>query len=140
MSAYKDKQNGFTIVEVVVAIALAGIAMIGLVVMVTSMNNVNNRTNALVLANSFAESEFEDLRSASFAALSDGTYDISTRLPVTLGENRNASYIVSSPTTHSAQVNTALKKVDLTISYTIRGKDKVLNYSTYIGELGVGQY
>lgn len=134
----KNNQNGFTLLEVVVAITVAGFIMMGLVVLVTNLYSISDRSYDLMLANSSAENKFEDLRSGTFLGLSDGAYDFTTELPSSLGNPKSATYVVGDSSL--VNVDTAVKEVTMTIVYNSHGKTQTLEYSGYIGELGVGQY
>lgn len=138
MSNISNNQRGFTVLEVVVTITVAGFIMIGLSVMMTNLYAVSDKSRDLILVNSTAEDKFEDLRSSTFLGLSDGTYDFTTELPTSLGEPRSATYTIAD----SALINvgTAVKEITMTITYTNRGSASTYEYSGYVGELGVGQY
>lgn len=104
-----------------------------LTVMLTNLNAINDRARDVMLANSIAENKIESLRSGDFVALSDGTVDFSDELPATFGSPRSASYIVST-------LNVAVKQVDIEITYAPNSlSSETFNYTSYIGELGVGQ-
>ncbi len=133
-----NEQSGFTIVEIIVAITVAGFVTLGLSVMVTNLNVVSDRTRDLVAATSAAENKFEDLRSSSFLALSDGTIDFTDELPNALSEPRQGAYTVSDSSLPN--VSAAVKEVVLTIYYNAHGRTETLVFKEYIGELGVGQY
>lgn len=129
----KHKQAGFTVVELLIAIAVVGILVPTLIGFINTLNRLNDRARDLTIASSLAENKIEGLRSLGFTGLSDGTTSFSTELPTTLGGPKSASYTISTP-------NTGIKQVDLNISYNDHGAIKNLTYRTYIGELGVGQY
>jgi prepilin-type N-terminal cleavage/methylation domain-containing protein len=138
MSNINTNQKGFTILEIVVAITVAGFIMLGLGVMTANLYAISDRSRDLMLANSTAENKFEDLRSSTFLGLTDGTYDFTSELPASLGESRSGSYTIADSTL--TNVSGAVKEVSVTILYNSRGDVKTLEYTGYIGELGVGQY
>lgn len=129
----KHKQAGFTVVELLIAIAVVGILVPTLAGFINTLNQLNDRARDLVIVNSLAENKTEGLRSMGFTSLTDGTTDFTSELPVTLGSPKSATYAISTP-------NTGIKQVDTTITYTDHGKTRSATYRTYIGELGVGQY
>jgi len=131
----KNNQNGFTLVEVVVTIIVAGIMMIGLSSTVVGIRLVNARAKDAVLVNSIVEQKIEELRSQTFIRLVDGSYDFTADLPDTITSNRYAGYEVA-----SIPGNPALKQVTVTVSYNDFNDEEVYTYRTFIGELGVGQY
>lgn len=129
----KKTENGFTIIELLVAIAVVGILVPTLAGFVNTLNRLNDRARDMSIINSLAENKIEGLRSVGFGGLPNGATDFTSELPVTIGSPRSANYTVTSP-------NTGIKQVDLAVSYNDHGSTKTVNYRTYIGELGVGQY
>lgn len=130
---YKIKsQKGFTIVELVVTIMVAAIFFLALNVAYTSYVHLGERVKDLTLANSYAESKVESLRNIGFNSLAVGTTTITNELPSDLNAPRSSTLQISSP-------QTGLKKIDLTIMYNDQGTSRTYAYTTYIGELGVGQ-
>lgn len=138
MSMIKQAEGGFTIVEIIVAITVAGFVTLGLSVMVTNLNVVSDRTRDLVTATSAAENKYEDLRNSTYLALSDGTFDFTSELPNTLAEPKQATYTIADSTL--TDISTAVKEVDVTIVYNSHGKTETIKFKEFIGELGVGQY
>ncbi len=125
--------RGFTIIELLMTIVVFGLVMPGLIGLVTSIDRLNDRARDLSVINSLVENKAESLRSISYTGVSNGVFDFTSELPATIGSPRTATYTISS-------VTSALKQVDLAITYSDHGSSKTLNYRTYIGELGVGQY
>jgi type II secretory pathway pseudopilin PulG len=138
---HSSKQSGFTVMEVVLTTAIAGFILLGITAMINSLNSINDRARDLTLANALAENKAESLRSISFTGLVNGTYDFSNELPAELTGPTTASYVVTDavdPATSTAMTN--VKQVDISITYQETGIARSLEYTTYIGELGVGQY
>lgn len=127
------KQDGFTIIELLVAIAVVGILVPTLVGFVNTLNRFNDRARDFTLVNSLAENKIESLRSVGYNSINTGTVSFTNEMPATLGSPRSASYTVTIP-------NTGIKQIDMTISYNDHGTTQSVVYKTYIGELGVGQY
>jgi len=125
-------QAGLTLVELVVTIAVAAIVIVALNAIVTSYLHVSQRGRYLNLANSFVEGEFEALRNQGYNSISTGTSSLTSQLPTQLPPSRNSSMTVSSP-------SAGLKQIDITVSYQDQGQTNSYAYTTYIGELGVGQ-
>lgn len=138
MSIIEKNQSGFTMLEIIVAMTVAGFIAVGLSVMVANLNVLSDRASDLIAANSAVENKFEDLRSSTFLGLTDGTVDFTDELPGTLSGPRSATYTIGDATL--ANVSDALKQIDMTITYNSHGRTETLNYTGYIGELGVGQY
>lgn len=128
----KKHQKGFTVVELVVAIVIAGIIIPAVAVAFNNLTAINHRSRDLALANAAAQNKVENLRSIGYNSVSSGTVDFSSELPSSMGTPKTASYTVSEPTTGE-------KQVDINISYTDYNITRNLKYRTYISELGVGQ-
>ena len=124
--------SGFTIVEVLVAIAVGGIMVGSLNQVVDGYLHLSQRGRYLNLANAYVEAKTEALRNAGYNSLSNGSTNLKAELPSQLPPSRNATLTV-------ADQATGLKKIDITISYNDQGQPNTFNYTTYIGELGVGQ-
>ena len=132
MSNIRSSSGGFTIVEVLVAITVAAVITISLNTVVTSYVHVSQRGRYLNLANAYVEAKIEALRNAGFNSLSAGTSSLTSSLPSQLPPSRSASMTVTTP-------SAGIKQVYLTVSYNDQGQSNVYHYTTYIGELGVGQ-
>jgi prepilin-type N-terminal cleavage/methylation domain-containing protein len=128
----KNRQAGFTIVELLVAIAVGAVVIASLSQVVSSYIHTAQRGRYLNLANSYAEAKIEALRNQGYNSLSTGTTDVSSELPSQLPLGRSASMVVTSP-------SGGIKEVVLNISYKDQGQTNNYTYTTYLGELGVGQ-
>jgi len=129
----KLKNKGFTIIELLITIAIFGFTIPGLVALINTINGLNDKARDLSVLNSLAENKVESLRSISFVGINNGVYDFSNELPKGISSPKSATYTVSN-------VSSALKQIDLNISYNDYGTTRTISYRTYIGELGVGQY
>lgn len=132
MVMVKLRSAGFTITEVLIALALFAIVVPLFTVAITNLTAINNRARDLVLANIVAQNKIEILRSAGYNSISDGTVDFTSDLPSTLAEPKSASYEVTSP-------SLGIKAVTVTISYKDYKSTNTIEYETIISELGVGQ-
>lgn len=127
------KSDGFTIVELLVAIIVGAVIIGAATGIIVSQTHISQRGRDLIIANAYIENKIESLRSAGFAALNVGTTYITGELPSELNSPRNGSIVITSP-------SSAIKKILITISYNDQGTSRSYSYTTYIGELGVGQY
>jgi len=125
--------GGFTIVELIVAITIGSIIIGGVSLILGSQVHLSQRGRDLVVANAYVEHRIEALRSRGFLGLANGTTDITSELPTELNTPRSASLVISSYTD-------AIKKVDISLTYNDQGVSRTYSYTTFIGELGVGQY
>jgi type II secretory pathway pseudopilin PulG len=132
MKRQKLANGGFTIVEALVSMAVAAIVIGSLTQVVTTYVHVSQRGRYLNLANSYVEGKVESLRNAGFNGIATGTSNLTSELPSQLPPGRSASMSVTLP-------QAGLKQVDITVSYSDNGQTRSYSYTTYIGELGVGQ-
>jgi prepilin-type N-terminal cleavage/methylation domain-containing protein len=123
---------GFTIVEILVAIAVGAILVTGLSNIVTTYVHISKRGQNLNLTNAFAEAKVEQLRNSGYNGLNVGTTSLTTQLPSKLPPSRTGSMVVTLP-------ESGLKLVKITVQYKEQGKTASHSYSSYVGELGVGQ-
>jgi prepilin-type N-terminal cleavage/methylation domain-containing protein len=128
----KSRQQGFTIVELVTTIIVAGILIPAIAIALTNLSVVNKVARDKALANMIVQNKVETLRSSGYNSLSNGTISFVTDLPNTIGTPKSASYTITSPIT-------GVKQIDVSVSFTEYHVTKSLSYRTYISELGVGQ-
>src|SRR5690242_15472751 len=124
--------RGFTIFELTVSIVLAALFFLALNVAYTSYVHAGEQLKDLTLANSYAESKIESLRNLGYNSLAVGTTTVTSELPSDLQPPRSGTLQISNP-------QSGLKQIDLTITYNDQGATRTYSYTTYIGELGVGQ-
>lgn len=126
-------QAGLSLVELMVTILVATILIMSATVAITNLAQLNSSARDLALVNSIAENKIEELRSAGFLTLTNGSVDFTSELPGDLNRSASAQYTISDE-------NTALKRIELIISYNQDGAAKVQEFTSFVGELGVGQY
>jgi len=129
----RSKTSGFTVVELLVTIVVSSIMIGSAALALISQQHLSQRDRDLVVANSYVEQKVEALRSIGFLGLSIGTTNITAEMPSELNSPRSGSLQISS---YSASI----KQVDISITYNDQGTSRTYSYTTYIGELGVGQY
>ncbi len=129
----KRHQGGFTIVELLVTIAIIGIAAASLTSMFISIRNIQQRTVYADTATRAAQREIETLRNDNYASLTPGqTIDFSSQLPAGLPPGSSGSAEVSQPATD-------LRRVDVTVTYPLGGKQHNTTLSSLIGVIGITQ-
>jgi prepilin-type N-terminal cleavage/methylation domain-containing protein len=124
--------DGFTVVELVVAIVIAGIIIPAVALALTTLATTNYQARDLAQANMIGQNKVESLRSIGYNSVPLSTVSFNSELPASMGKPKSASYTVSSPAT-------GIKQVDVTISFTEYKSSKSVTYRSYISELGVGQ-
>lgn len=128
----KKRQTGFTIVELIVTIVIAGFIIPSVAIALNNLAAINHRARDYAIANTIAQNKVETLRSNGYNSLNLGTVNFSSELPSSMGTPKNASYTVSSPVTGE-------KQIDISISFTEYNATRNLTFRTYVSELGVGQ-
>lgn len=124
--------GGFTLVELLVTIAVAGVVVGSLSQVTTSYVHTSQRGRYLNLANAYVEAKIEALRNTGYSGIPLGTVTLTSELPSQLPLVRSASMTVTNP-------SGGIKEIDITVSYKDQGQTNSYSYTTYIGELGVGQ-
>lgn len=128
----RNRHAGFTVVELVVTIVIAGFIVPAVAIALNNLTVINKQARDQVLANMLAQNKVETLRSLGFNSVNTGTVSFTSDLPNTFGSPKSASYTVTEP-------QTGVKQIDVNISYTEYKTTKNVTYRTYLGELGVGQ-
>lgn len=126
------KSQGFTVIEVMIGIAIFALVVPSMILAIVSLNQLNDRASDLTYANILAENKIESLRSAGYNSLVDGTYDFTGDLTATFTKPRQANYIITTP-------ENGIKVIEVNIKYTQSGIARDLQYKSMISELGVAQ-
>jgi prepilin-type N-terminal cleavage/methylation domain-containing protein len=130
-TALQDNR-GFTIIELLISIAIFGITIPAISAGIHNLVVTNNRSRDLALANVLAENKAEELRNAGFNSLTPGTVDFSGELPGELAPPHSGSYTVTNPVAGVAEIV-------INLSYRDYSQTRNLEYKTIVSELGVGQ-
>ncbi len=128
----KQDSNGFSLVELLIAIVVGAAFISAMSLVVNNYTNLSTRHRNLVLANSYAEAKIEELRNNTYNSLATGSTNLTGELPASLPSPKSATMVVT-------QSQTGLKQIEITITYNDLGNTKTYSYKTYEGELGVGQ-
>ena len=128
----KNRQKGFTIVEVLLGIAVFSIIVPVIVLSIITLTQINQNSINLTYANIIASNKIETLRSIGYNSLPLSTVDFSNELPVSFGSSKSATYTTSTQ-------SVGVKDIKITVSYKVLTKTINLYYETYISEIGVGQ-
>ena len=129
----KNRQDGFTIVELLVTIAIVGITTASLSSMFISIQSVQRKTTYVDTATRAAQREIETLRNDNYSYLTPGqTINFTNSLPSTLPGNKTGTVQVSQPTTD-------LRRVDVTVTYSENGTSRSVTLSSLIGVIGITQ-
>jgi prepilin-type N-terminal cleavage/methylation domain-containing protein len=127
------KQDGFTLVELIVTIVIVGLMVVGVTSLFITIEGTQRKTRLLETATRAGEKKIEELRNNHYNTLEDGSViSFTDELPSELPEPRSGSIAVSEPTP-------GVKRVDLNITYRDGRIDKEVELSSMIGVLGLGQ-
>lgn len=125
--------EGFTLVELLVTIAIIGLASIGVAGLYYSIQASQLQSRYVDAATRAAQREVEMLRNSSYNNLTEGqVIDFTSELPASLPSNRSGSVVVSEPAP-------GLKRVDVTVSYGSGTQTKQVQLSSLIGVIGLSQ-
>jgi prepilin-type N-terminal cleavage/methylation domain-containing protein len=135
-----QKHDGFTLIELIVTIAVIGILLPVVITLLNSINNMNGRANTLSNVSAYVENRIETFRSAGFQSVpvtaGPVAFTGAAALPAGIPQPSSATYEVTSLT----PTNTSVKKIVITVSFRSFSGTETRKYTTYLGELGVGQY
>ncbi len=131
----KTHQQGFTITEAIVTLAIFGIMTLAVVGGISATQAAQRNEHYLDIANTTARQIIEESRNGQFATLttSGSPYDRTSRVPSTLPQGR-ATMVVS----QSGDMPN-FKRLDVTVSYTIGSYTRDVVQTAYIGEGGITQ-
>lgn len=129
----KQNTQGFSLVELVVAIAVIGLLVVGVTSLYITIESTQRKTRLLETATRAGERKIEELRNNHYNTLeANSTIDFSDELPSTLPEPREATVTVTEPTA-------GIKRVNVLITYNDGSRDKEVELSSLIGVIGIGQ-
>ncbi len=128
-----QKEEGFSLVELVVAIAVIGLLVVGVTSLFITIESTQRKTRLLETATRAGEKKIEELRNNHYNTLeTDSVITFTDELPDTLPAPRTATVAVSEPTP-------GIKRVDVNIAYKDGRVDKEVALSSLIGVIGIGQ-
>lgn len=126
-------EKGYTLVELVITILVFGVITASVTNLFLTVNQNQVRSNYLETAARAAQREVESLRNSNYGSLTPGEdIDFTGQLPDILPPDKNGSVEVSEPIS-------GLRRVDVTVSYTLQDKTQQVKLSSLIGEIGITQ-
>lgn len=129
----RKAQDGFTLIELIVATTIMGLIVIGVFNLYISIEIAQRKSYHLEIAARAGEREIESLRNSQYGSLEPGTtINFTSELPAELPSPKTGMVDVSEP-------EVGLRRVDITITYKDGGGTKTLKQSSLIGILGIGQ-
>jgi prepilin-type N-terminal cleavage/methylation domain-containing protein len=129
----RKNQAGFTLVELIVTIGIAGLLVVGVTSLFITIESTQRKTQLLDIATRTGEKKIEELRNVNYNSLDAGTTeDFTDELPADIPTPREATVTISEPTP-------SVKRVDVNITYHDGRIDKEVELSSLIGVIGIGQ-
>jgi len=129
----RNKQSGFTLVELMITILVLGIVMTSVVTLFVNIQQAQIHTRYLETATYAAQTQIESLRTINYNNLTPGqTINFTSSLPSSLPQGSTGTVAVSEPLA-------GLKRVDVSVTYTYKGKTRTISLSSLIGVLGITQ-
>ncbi len=129
----KNKQAGFTLVEMLLTIVVLGIAITSIATLYYQTQGLQTDSRDLDLATRAAQTEIEVLRNNSYNSLTPGqNINFTSSLPSGLPPGATGTVVVSQPAN-------GLRRVDVSVNYTISGNPKTVELSSTIGVIGIGK-
>lgn len=128
-----EKDDGYTIVELLVAIVVIGIVVASISTLFININTFQQKTSQIDTATRAAQRKIEMLRNDNYGSLTSGqTINFTNELPDTLPKDKQGIVLVSEPTPD-------IKRVDVTISFSESGRQEKIVLSSLIGVIGITQ-
>ena len=122
--ARAGRRNGFTLVEVIVAIVLIGVGLMGLAALSTTVTRANVQSSSLTTATALAQERVERLRTDDYDAIASGN---DARVVDGVTYTRTWTVTADDP----AQ---GLKTVAVAVSWTSRGATHTTRLATIRGQ------
>lgn len=127
------KEAGFTIIELLVTIVVTGLVVAAIASLIITIGSAQRSTQLLETATRAGERQIESLRNNMYNTLEPGVdIDFTDELPAQLPDPKSGTVEVSEPTE-------GLRRVDVTITYQDGRRERNVQLSSVIGQLGIGQ-
>lgn len=130
---FSKNESGFTLIELIVTIAVTGLILGGIVNVYIGIQTMQRRTYQVELATRAGEKQIESLRNSHYASLEPGVQiDFSDDLPADLSGPKTGIVDVSEP-------SDGLRRVDVAITYKDGSGTRTIKQSSLIGVIGIAQ-
>lgn len=132
---YRADSQGFTLIEAVVTMVVFAVAAISITTLISGLQTADRYTRYVDTARAEAKDKIEFLRNSNYSLLTDGQeIDFSDELPSSLPGPRRGTVAVSTPTGLED-----LKRLDVTVSYTVGNLERQVKLSALVGASGLTQ-
>jgi type II secretory pathway pseudopilin PulG len=145
----RPNERGFTIMELLVAIAFLGVVIVSLMNLFTGIRQINRAANNYTIAVQVAQQLLEKYRNTAYGSITipsgnTVTTDMTTAslgaypsLLAPRSDTTTVTYVNSSNTTVAADIG--FKRVDVGVSYTDRTGVRQVQFSTIIANRGLNR-
>lgn len=134
----KDDTQGFTLIELVITIVILGIVITSLAMMYYLVQQTENRTQVYDTAVRDARTEIEDLRNNGYDSLATGSFSFTPSPGLPPNATGSVAVCATAPNLPEP-CPPGLKRVDVTISYSLYGNTTNVTLSSDIGVIGIAQ-
>lgn len=134
MKSKISNSTGFSLVEIVVATAVIGMMIIAMSNLLIAVSSIQEQNDHLALASRVAEARIESLRNSHYNSLpiSPPAIDFTSELPEELPGPKIGTVTVTEP-------NPGMKRLDVSITYHEVNRDKTVQMSALLGNIGISQ-
>ncbi len=116
-----------------ITVLVLGIVLTSVITLFVNIQQAQTHTRYLETATYAAQAEIETLRNLNYNNLVPGeSIDFTSQLPDSLPPGATGTVTVSEPVA-------GLRRVDVDVSYSYKGKDRTVSLSSLIGVLGITQ-
>ena len=126
-------RKGFTLIELIVSIAILVIAVFGVNELLTQGVSAARRAEKLTVSVNIAQAQIETILSLQYATLPVGTYEARHLVFEKYARQTTINYIDPN-TLQTTTQNTGLKKINTTVYYPLPNGEKSYTLSTIITE------
>lgn len=129
------QQTGFTLIEQLLTATILSLIVIAVVEGFVGVGLINTRANAQTQADAYLQQQLEIVRNTPYTNLTTGANDLSNGLSTfpLLQNPRSATRTVTEITAGT------LKRVDITITYTLAGRSKTVSTATLVSNKGINR-
>lgn len=126
------KNQGFTLIEIVVATVLSGLLVISVTNLFIVTEDTQRQSQRMELATHAGEQKIEGLRNNHYNTLEPGTtIDFTDELPPLLDS--------PSGTVEITEPEPGLRRLDVNVTYYDGRRERMVDLTTIIGDVGIAQ-
>lgn len=140
MSVMPSKEEGFSIVELLITLIVIGVAFGAFVITYTNIQNINKKAIDVSTANSLAFAKIQEYENKLYTSLNNTTptgtlvevEDFSSSLPSTFEKPRTGKVYINT-------MSGNLKQIVVTVQFGSGPTQRVIQYADFIQRNGLGR-